>query len=406
MTVEDEAPAVDPQRVQALLRALADELEASGDLRSPQWRAAVEQVPRHVFLPRFYTAAPNAQGFTEYTPVTPEISGLDEWLTLAYQNETWVTQLDHSDGSWDTPGAVTGIPTSSSTLPGVVVRMLEDLQVYDGARVLEIGTGTGYSTALLCARLGDDLVTSVEYDAVLSAAAASRLASLGYRPALVVGDGAHGHPPGVPYDRVIATCSFTHVPPAWVEQAAPGAVILTTVVGSLGAYGYVRLTVSEDGTATGRFLPDTVSFMRSRTEGGPTVGSMMRPAYEAKKAGVPGRASALGGDVLGTDSFAWAVQLFMPGVLQVGLTEDGANGRWLLHPDGSWSCLETYPDGRDPQVFQGGPRRLWDEVETVHAWWAKSDRPALERYGLTVTRSEQRVWLDTPDAPDSWRLHA
>ncbi|KWX01720.1 Protein-L-isoaspartate O-methyltransferase [Carbonactinospora thermoautotrophica] len=203
--------------MQALLRALADELEASGDLRSPQWRAAVEQVPRHVFLPRFYTAAPNAQGFTEYTPVTPEISGLDEWLTLAYQNETWVTQLDHSDGSWDTPGAVTGIPTSSSTLPGVVVRMLEDLQVYDGARVLEIGTGTGYSTALLCARLGDDLVTSVEYDAVLSAAAASRLASLGYRPALVVGDGAHGHPPGVPYDRVIATCSFTHVPPAWVE---------------------------------------------------------------------------------------------------------------------------------------------------------------------------------------------
>ncbi len=52
-----------------------------------------------MFLPRFYTAAPNAQGFTEYTPVTPEISGLDEWLTLVYQNETWVTQLDHSDGS-------------------------------------------------------------------------------------------------------------------------------------------------------------------------------------------------------------------------------------------------------------------------------------------------------------------
>ncbi|WP_267593534.1 hypothetical protein [Carbonactinospora thermoautotrophica] len=192
--------------------------------------------------------------------------------------------------------------------------------------------------------------------------------------------------------------------PAWVEQAAPGAVILTTV-GSLGACGYVRLTVSEDGTATGRFLPDTVSFMRSRTEGGPTVGSMMRPAYEAKKAGVPGRASALGGDVLGTDSFAWAVQLFMPGCFRSGSPRTGRTAGGCCTRTAPGPAWRPTPIDGTPRSSRAAPRRLWDEVETVHAWWAKSDRPALERYGLTVTRSEQRVWLDTPDAPDSWQLH-
>ncbi|MDA8368255.1 MAG: hypothetical protein M0026_00080 [Nocardiopsaceae bacterium] len=65
-----------------------------------------------------------------------------------------------------------GEPTCSSTLPGLVVAMLQAAQIGDGDRVLEIGTGTGYSTALLCHRLGSSAVSSIEYD--LNAAAQAR----------------------------------------------------------------------------------------------------------------------------------------------------------------------------------------------------------------------------------------
>ncbi|NEE62047.1 methyltransferase, partial [Streptomyces sp. SID8455] len=65
-----------------------------------------------------------------------------------------------------------GIATSSNSMPSMVARMLELLEVQDSQQVLEIGTGTGYVSALLCERLGDDLVHSVELDPVVARQAA------------------------------------------------------------------------------------------------------------------------------------------------------------------------------------------------------------------------------------------
>ncbi|MFF3946720.1 hypothetical protein ACFYYN_18045 [Streptomyces sp. NPDC001902] len=80
------------------------------------------------------------------------------------------------------------------------------------------GTGTGCSSALLCHRLGDDLVTSVEMDPAVAGAAATTPAALGHAPGLITGDGLAGHKDGAPYDRVIATCGVLTIPERWLPD--------------------------------------------------------------------------------------------------------------------------------------------------------------------------------------------
>ncbi|MFJ8477850.1 methyltransferase domain-containing protein [Kitasatospora sp. NPDC094011] len=377
-----------------LRAALVKALECDGSLRTPPWRNAVSAVPRHVFLPAFYITVDAPDGITRYTSVRRDTDP-QTWLRLAYENTTWVTQLDHGTTPPDGEPRV-GTPTSSSTLPGVVVRMLEDLDVPDRANVLEVGTGTGYSTALLCARLGDRYVTSVEHDADLSSAAGERLAAIGHRPRLLVGDGAEGSPDGGPYDRIIATYSPGRVPAAWLAQARPGAVILVSLVGGLDAYGYVKLHV-RDGEARGRFIDSEVSFMLSRETRRPEIGPLMRAAVRARDDS-SGLDTALHPDLLDDPAFLWSAQLAMPGTTRLRLATDRAEGRWFLHPDGSWAVLESGNDGTT-RAYQGGPRTLWAQLEATAATWLSDGRPGLDRYGLTVTTETNTVWLDDPGNP-------
>jgi protein-L-isoaspartate O-methyltransferase len=106
-----------------------------------------------------------------------------------YADETFVTRVGalHADLAELQDRAV-GAPTSSSPLPGLIVRMLDLLNPEPGQQVLDIGTGSGYSAALLGHRLGDELVTSIDVDAYLVQAARDRLEGFGRRPRMVVAD--------------------------------------------------------------------------------------------------------------------------------------------------------------------------------------------------------------------------
>jgi protein-L-isoaspartate(D-aspartate) O-methyltransferase len=102
---------------------------------------------------------------------------------------------------------------------------------WQGARVLEIGTGSGYQAAIL-AELGAQVI-SVERHAELSESAARRLADAGYDDVqLVVGDGTRGWPAGAPYDAIIVTAAGPSVPQPLLDQLSPEGGKLVMPVGS------------------------------------------------------------------------------------------------------------------------------------------------------------------------------
>jgi protein-L-isoaspartate(D-aspartate) O-methyltransferase len=129
--------------------------------------------------------------------------------------------------------------------PFMVAAMTEALMLSGSERVLEIGTGSGYQTAVL-ARLARE-VLSVERIAALSEQATRVLDELGVANAgLVVGDGSTGWPQDAPYDRVIVTAASPDVPPALVAQLAPGG-ILVIPCGSRAEQTLVRIRKLADG---------------------------------------------------------------------------------------------------------------------------------------------------------------
>ena len=112
--------------------------------------------------------------------------------------------------------------------PYIVALMTEALHLKGGERVLEIGTGSGYQTAVLAELAGD--VISIERHEPLSQEAARVLAELGYKNVqLIVGDGTLGWPEGAPYDRILVAAAAAHVPPALEEQLAEGGTLVIPV---------------------------------------------------------------------------------------------------------------------------------------------------------------------------------
>jgi len=116
--------------------------------------------------------------------------------------------------------------------PYVVAAMTEALDPQPGDKVLEIGTGSGYQAALLSLLVSE--VHSIEIVPELADEARRRLAEEGYANVRVVtGDGFLGLPDHAPFDGIIVTAAPPEVPPALVEQLAPGGRLVIPVGSSV-----------------------------------------------------------------------------------------------------------------------------------------------------------------------------
>lgn len=125
-----------------------------------------------------------------------------------------------------------------TTQPSLVARMVEALALTGAERVLEVGAGYGYQTALL-GRLARE-VWAVERWADIAEAARANLTRLGVENAhVVVGDGTLGLGEQAPYDAVVVAAAFSQVPPPLAEQLAPGG----RLVQPMGRGGHERVTL-------------------------------------------------------------------------------------------------------------------------------------------------------------------
>jgi protein-L-isoaspartate(D-aspartate) O-methyltransferase len=112
--------------------------------------------------------------------------------------------------------------------PFMVALMLDLLMIEPSDRVLEVGTGSGYATALL-AELAAQVI-SVERHRSLADQARELLTHLGYRNVKVVtGDGSEGYPPRAPYDAILVSAAARELPQELVAQLAEGGRMVVPV---------------------------------------------------------------------------------------------------------------------------------------------------------------------------------
>ncbi len=125
--------------------------------------------------------------------------------------------------------------------PYVVALMLEAIAPLSTHRVLEIGTGSGYATAVLAEVVAE--VYTVERLGSLAAAARARLAEMAYRNVHVrEGDGTLGWPEHAPYDGIVVTAGGPEVPPPLLPQLRVGAHLVIPIGPTPRAQELVRVT--------------------------------------------------------------------------------------------------------------------------------------------------------------------
>lgn len=320
-------PAHDPAVIDDLLDQAITRLKAINALCSAEVERAVRAVPRHAFAPEFPLEE-------VYDPTT-------------------VLRTRYADD---------GTVTSSVSAMWVQTLMLERAHLASGMRVLEVGGG-GYNAALIAEVVGPSgAVVSIDIDPVVTDRARGFLAETGYgdRVEAVVGDAEHGHPTGVPFDRVIVTVAATDLPPAWTDQLVDGGRIVLP----LGVRGFQRITVFTKHS--GRLLVgetgNHAGFVPMQGEGAPAprrvpVSASVKLITDADPVPAP---QAL------PEVFASPAHLEPTGV-RIGRMEPTSTLQmWMTHLEGFGRLSGTAQDFQHPPMTPSGCPAVWDGTALVY----------------------------------------
>ncbi|MFF4948669.1 methyltransferase domain-containing protein [Streptomyces chattanoogensis] len=350
----------------------------------PDWAAPVASADRGLFIPDIFEGVDKA-------------ADPDRWLRMVYGDLPIITQVN--DGQ-DLGEDAFRLPTSSSSMPSLMLEMLGLLDVRDGHKVLEVGAGTGLNIRWIAQRVGADNATSIEIDPGIAETARRNLEASGLSPTVLTGDGMIGCPSRAPFDRLICTYTVREVPYSWVEQT-PGGRIVAPWGSSFYSHSFVTLDVA-DGAAQGRFT-GTPAFMWDRTH---RAGSGRISDYYRGEVGTKSRTKINPRNVRWHDDAEFAISLTVTDAwCTLREADDGSDEAtyWILADDRkSWATVEYVPGREDYEVDQYGPRNLWDEVEAAWHHWDAAGRPGRDRFGLTVDGDGQRVWLD--ETGNTWSL--
>lgn len=360
----------------------ADRLASEVSHPVSRWRPVVAAMPRHVFVPHWWAWSARGDGpGADRWELRDGPADTGAWLEAAYRNGSLVTQVGPLHADHAGPGDRTsGLPTSSATLPGLVVQMLRHALITDGMDVLDVGTGSGYGCAVLAGRLGDQHVTSIDVDKYLTKAATGRLEAIGLHPTVVTCD-ATGPLPGT-YDRIVSTVAVRPVPASWLAALRPGGRLVTTITGTCLI---VTADKTPDGGAAGRTEWDRAGFMYTRS--GPDYPPRIRERFAAIR-DAEGEQVTTGRYPVVNVAEAWELYSTLGVTVPGGVfhhyekSGDGQRTAWMIHPDGSWARA-TGTGGHPPVVHQSGPRRLWDTLDDLRCTWLRDG--SLPAYGATVT---------------------
>jgi protein-L-isoaspartate(D-aspartate) O-methyltransferase len=369
--------------------ALVARLHRAGHLPPGPVSEALLALDRQVLMPQAYVRrsapdeAPPRWDLLDWS--APE--DRDELLHVLYSGDSVAIQHDGEPLLGRARGTRSGgAMTSMSSVMGMTVELLQELDLEPGQRVLDVGTGAAVTAAVACFVSGDAGVVTIDRDEHVTSAAAAHLADLDYRPTVITGDGKAGWPDRAPYDRVFVSFAVPRVPPALVEQLAPQGLSLATVGTSSPSWpGLAVITKTARGRIAGElravefghragwgwdrlFLSAAFREQMATAEGVIVRGHRLPPPREAR-------------------GFWLALDHLRPGLV----CNFGAEHLQIAAPEcGSW--VRVSPDGDGTcSVTEFGPRSIWHEIEEIADQWRVAGEPDAYRIEFSADGKQWAV---------------